>query len=63
MTCVADWIETPQDFEHYWRNLTNKEASQEFSKIPFEEFRATFCSDNPDYGDGFARRFRRLPDI
>jgi hypothetical protein len=63
MTCVADWLETPADFEHFWKNLTNMEASQEFSKIPFEEFRATFCSDNPDYGEGFARRFRRLPDI
>ncbi len=63
MTCIPEWISTQADFEQYWRNLPNKEASVEFSTIPFEEFRKTFCSGNPDYGEGFSRRFRRLPDI
>ncbi len=63
MTCIPEWISTQADFEQYWRNLPNKEASVEFSKIPFQEFRKTFCSGNPDYGKGFSRRFRRLPDI
>jgi hypothetical protein len=63
MTCIPEWISTEADFEQYWRNLTNKEASVEFSKIPFEEFRKTFCSGNADYEKGFSRRFRRLPEI
>lgn len=63
MTCIPDWITTEADFEYYWRNIPNKEASVEFSKIPFEEFRKTFCTGNPDYGEGFKRRFRRLPDV
>ncbi len=63
MTCIPEWISTEADFKQYWRNLPNKEASIEFSKTPFEEFRKTFCSGNPDYGEGFKRRFRRLPEI
>ncbi len=63
MTCIPDWLENEKEFEHYWRNISNKEASIEFSKIPFNEFKKTFCSDNPVYGNSFARRFRRLPDI
>jgi uncharacterized iron-regulated protein len=63
ISCIPDWLKTEQDFEHYWKNLSNKEASVEFSKIPFDEFKKTFCSGNPSYGEGFARRFRRLPDI
>jgi hypothetical protein len=63
ISCVPDWIVTEADFEQFWRNLSNKEASRRFSEIPFEDFKATFCGDNPDYGEGFSRRFRRLPDI
>jgi len=63
ISCIPDWLKTEKDFEHYWKNLANKEASLEFSKIPFEEFKKTFCSDNPAYGDSFARRFQSLPDI
>lgn len=63
ISCIPDWLETESEFEHYWKNLSNKEASEEFSKIPFDEFKKTFCSGNPSYGEGFARRFRRLPDI
>ncbi len=63
ITCIQDWFETEADFEHYWKNLSNKEASMEFSKIPFKEFMKSFCSGNPNYGEGFSSRFRRLPDI
>jgi hypothetical protein len=63
ISCIPDWLENEKEFEHYWRNISNKEASVEFSKIPFDDFKKTFCSDNPVYGNSFARRFKNLPDI
>lgn len=63
ISCIPDWLKSEKDFRQYWRNVPNKEASLEFSKIPFEQFKKTFCSDNPVYGDSFARRFQKLADI
>jgi len=63
VTCIPDWIETAEEFRHFWRNLPNKEASERFSRIPLAEFRQDFCSPRVDHGLLFRNRFRNLPEV
>lgn len=63
VTCISDWIETPEELRHFWRNLPNKEASERFSRVPLAEFRRDFCAPNADHGLLFRNRFRKLPDL
>lgn len=63
VTCIPDWIETEEEFRHFWRNLPNKEASERFSRIPLAEFRQDFCSPRADHGLLFRNRFRNLPQV
>ena len=63
VTCVSDWIDTEDEYRHFWRNLSNREASEQFSQVPFDEFRRDFCIPRADYGLLFQRRFRKLPDL
>jgi hypothetical protein len=63
VTCIPEWITDEKEFRHFWRNLANKEASEKFSLMPFEEFKKDFCSPNADHGVNFRNRFRRLPEI
>lgn len=63
VTCIADWIETEEEFRHFWRNLPNKETSESFSRVPLEEFRLDHCAPRPDHGILFRKRFRNLPDL
>jgi hypothetical protein len=63
VTCIQDWIQTEEQYVHFWRNLLNKEASVSFAETPFERFQQDACAPRPDHGVEFRRRFRRLPDL
>jgi len=63
VSCIEDWIADEAEFRYYWRHLSNKEASERFSEIPFEEFVRDFCAPRSGQGEQFHRRFRRLPDL
>jgi hypothetical protein len=63
VTCIDDWIDTPAEFRHFWRNLPNREASERFSRVPLSEFRRDFCAPRSDHGLLFRNRFRDLPDL
>lgn len=63
VTCISDWIETEAEFRHFWRNLSNKEASERFARVPFSQFRRDFCMPRADHGLLFRNRFRKLPDL
>ncbi len=62
VTCIEEWIEDEADFEHFWRNVSNKKASEAHSRTPFDEFKRDFCAPRPDHGDEFRKRFRRLSE-
>jgi hypothetical protein len=61
--CIEEWITDEAQFRYYWRHLSNKEASERFSEIPFEEFVGDFCAPRPGQGEQFHSRFRRLPEL
>jgi len=63
VTCVDEWIEDEADFEHFWRNVSTKQASESHSQTPFEEFKQNFCAPRPDHGAEFHERFRDLPEL
>ena len=63
VTCIDEWIEDQADFEHFWRNVSNKEASESHSRTPFDEFKRDFCAPRPDHGVEFRKRFRHLPEL
>ena len=60
---VEEWIEDEEDFRQFWRNLSNRKASENHSRTPFPEFKKGFCTPRPDHGVEFRRRFRRLPGL
>jgi len=63
VTCIQDWIVSEEQYRDFWRNLANKDASIEFSEIPFEQFLQDHCAPRADHGVEFRRRFRNLPDL
>lgn len=63
VTCIADWIVSEEQYVHFWRHLSNPEASRRFAELPFKEYLADRCAPRPDHGPEFARRFSRLPDL
>ncbi len=63
VTCIDDWVTDEQELQQFVRNLTNKSASERFSELSLEEFRADRCAPRADHGPEFRRRFRNLPDI
>lgn len=63
VTCIEEWIEDEADFEHFWRNVSNGEASEEYSRTPFEQFKREFCAARSDHRAAFRKRFRHLPEL
>jgi hypothetical protein len=62
ITCIEDWIVSEAQYEHFWKHLANKEASKRFAEASFADYRRDHCTASADYGAGFKRRFRDLPD-
>jgi hypothetical protein len=63
VTCIEDWVTNEEELRHFWRNLSNKEASERFSQTSLEEFQQNHCAPRPDHGAEFHRRFLNLPDL
>lgn len=60
ITRIPDWINDEAQYSWFWRHIPKKSAGQEYSKIPFSEYRKETCATSNDYGDGFKRRFQKL---
>jgi hypothetical protein len=63
VTCIDDWVTDEQELRQFARKLTNKDASERFSKVSLTEFRSDHCAPRADHGVEFRRRFRNLPDL
>ena len=62
-TCIDDWVTDREELLQFAHGLGNKEASEKFSAMTVEQFRADQCAPRPDHGVEFQRRFRNLPDL
>jgi hypothetical protein len=63
VTCIDDWVTDERELRHVVRNLSNKQASETFSRMTLDEYRRDHCAPRPDHGAEFSRRFRNLPDL
>jgi len=63
VTCIEDWVTDRDELLQVARGLGNKEASERFSTMTVEQFRAGHCAPRPDHGIEFRRRFQDLPDL
>ena len=64
VTCIKDWVTTPEEYRYFWRHVENKEAALWYSSISFDDYLKMRCRPgNADYGAGFKRRFESMADI